>query len=103
MDTVARPYMPSDAFLDNWQEIDIDLLRLFFQQSERRLEETIKTAEGLTTRAHILLSVALPIFTFSLGYVVSNDIRNEDVRLYVLSAFFVLILFFFSIIEIVKC
>lgn len=63
----------SNEIKEKWYEIDIEYLKRVFDQAEKRLQETIKTADSLTDRGYKLSGIAISVATILASYVFSQD------------------------------
>ena len=85
-------YPLPDFIGDRWDEINVGYLSLVFAQAEKRLAETTKTADTITTRAYALLGISVTITTLTLGYLVSHSIADQSDQIFIISCALILMI-----------
>jgi hypothetical protein len=98
-----QEFKVSDDFLNHWSNASKDLWIKFFEQSEKRLDETIKSADTITTRAYSLLALGSTIFGLILSYWVSHSVLNDSDSVLVFGSFLILMLFGIALYKLVRC
>jgi len=87
------------ASLKDWKSVSIEMANLFLSQSEKYLDETVKTFENSSRKTNQLLTISISIITFSLSYLF--DFKSREIDL-ILIALFSLIISMFSILVLYK-
>jgi hypothetical protein len=72
------------ADIAKWQYIGKDAAAVVLSLSERRLTETIATAESINKRTDRLLTITVALFTVIVGYLL-KDARSESVDLFLVA------------------
>jgi len=62
--------------IDEWKKVSKDMVEFFFKQSEKKLEETIKTFESSSRKTNQILSISITLVTIGLGYFVKFKEEN---------------------------
>jgi hypothetical protein len=52
-----------DSELDNFEKIDKDLMKFYFEQAEKSLKSTLELADKISVRAYALLAVVVPVMS----------------------------------------
>ena len=61
-----------DSELDNFEKIDKDLMKFYFEQAEKSFKSTLELADKISVRAYALLAVVIPVLTILLSYLSKN-------------------------------
>lgn len=70
----SEEHQPWVCAVENWSEIGKESAATLLSLAEKRLAETIVTAEGISKRSDRLLSIVIPLLTLALSYVFGNGV-----------------------------
>jgi hypothetical protein len=60
------------ATFNDWKKLDVEVLKLIYDQGEKRLQQTVITAETLTGRAATLIQIYVVIVAGCIAYISEN-------------------------------
>ena len=66
-----------DSELDNFEKIDKDLMKFYFEQAEKSLKSTLELADKISVRAYALLAVIVPVLSIIFSYLSKNYFGTE--------------------------
>jgi hypothetical protein len=74
-------WMLPEYIYDNYPKVSTEYLRMVFDQAEKFLNETVRSGEGTTEKAHKILAISLTILTGSFVYLVGGDDLTSSIAL----------------------
>ncbi len=102
---MASPHTPSPAWkIDSSidvSRVSLDDVKLVFAQGEKRLDDTVKTGEGIAGKTMSLVTLMAGILIALSGFIISNwkglDVATHKDMVAILGAFYVVALFVYMI------
>jgi hypothetical protein len=72
--------------LKNWEDVGVDCYRFAFEQGEKRLKDVLADSEKITSRAYVLVGIAIPLFSTSFSVFVKQALSGNIFKLQTLFA-----------------
>lgn len=72
----SSDWLPPKFFSENLDKVGIGVLKDMFSQAEKRLIQTIDTANTVTSKAYKILPITLSLLVLSTGYIFSKEGRD---------------------------
>lgn len=66
-----------DFKFKEWKEIPLDVIKFYFNQAEKSLDETMKTFESTAKKSQQILAICITIITVSLKYLIATEANIE--------------------------
>ena len=66
-----------ESGLDNFEKIDKDLVKFYFDQAEKSLKSTLELADKISIRAYALLATCIPFLTIIISLLSKNYLGSE--------------------------
>ena len=63
---------------DNWQEINIEYLRFVFDQAEKRLSETVKTSDNISSKGYRIVGITVTLLTVISTYLLRQNLNDQE-------------------------
>lgn len=64
--------------LKNWENVNKDVYKFCFEQSEKRLKDVLDDSEKITSRTYSLIGILIPVLSVCLGIVLKSILMKSE-------------------------